>query len=42
VRWTPATAADGRGSCPVILATYEIVCSKYADPEVAKAVKAIA
>ncbi len=28
------------GSYPVILATYEIVCSKYADAEVAKAVKA--
>ncbi|EME56925.1 phosphate ABC transporter substrate-binding protein PstS [Amycolatopsis decaplanina] len=28
------------GAYPVILATYEIVCSKYADAEVAKAVKA--
>ncbi|EMD28283.1 hypothetical protein [Amycolatopsis azurea] len=42
MRWTPATAADGRGSCPVILATYEIVCSKYADPEVTEVAKAIA
>ena len=25
---------------PIVLATYEIVCSKYADPELAKAVKA--
>ncbi|MFC9256013.1 phosphate ABC transporter substrate-binding protein PstS [Amycolatopsis thailandensis] len=28
------------GTYPIILATYEIVCSKYADAEVAKAVKA--
>ena len=28
------------GSYPIMLGTYEIVCSKYADPEVAKAVKA--
>lgn len=28
------------GSYPIMLATYEIVCSKYADPEIAKAVKA--
>ncbi|HEU5474133.1 MAG TPA: phosphate ABC transporter substrate-binding protein PstS [Actinophytocola sp.] len=32
------TAAPG--AYPIVLATYEIVCSKYADPEVAKAVKA--
>jgi phosphate transport system substrate-binding protein len=29
-----------KGAYPIILATYEIVCSKYADAEVAKAVKA--
>ena len=28
------------GSYPIMLATYEIVCSKYQDPEVATAVKA--
>jgi phosphate transport system substrate-binding protein len=28
------------GSYPIMLGTYEIVCSKYSDPEVAKAVKA--
>jgi phosphate transport system substrate-binding protein len=28
------------GSYPILLATYEIVCSKYSDPEVATAVKA--
>jgi phosphate ABC transporter phosphate-binding protein len=28
------------GSYPIVLATYEIVCSKYSDPQVAKAVKA--
>lgn len=28
------------GSYPIMLAAYEIVCSKYSDPEVAKAVKA--
>ncbi|MGL4306027.1 MAG: phosphate ABC transporter substrate-binding protein PstS [Mycobacteriaceae bacterium] len=29
-----------QGAYPIVLATYEIVCSKYADPEVGKAVKA--
>lgn len=29
-----------RGSYPIVLATYEIVCSKYPDPQVSKAVKA--
>lgn len=28
------------GAYPIVLATYEIVCSKYADPETGKAVKA--
>lgn len=28
------------GAYPIVLATYELVCSKYPDPEVAKAVKA--
>ena len=28
------------GAYPIMLATYEIVCSKYSDAEVAKAVKA--
>ena len=28
------------GSYPIVLATYEIVCSKYPDPQVGKAVKA--
>jgi phosphate transport system substrate-binding protein len=28
------------GSYPIVLATYEIVCSKYPDPQVSKAVKA--
>ncbi len=31
--------ADAEGAYPIILATYEIVCSSYADPEVAAAVK---
>ncbi len=34
--YTPTEA----GSYPIMLGTYEIVCSKYADPEVATAVKA--
>jgi phosphate transport system substrate-binding protein len=34
--YTPTEA----GSYPIMLATYEIVCSKYQDPEVATAVKA--
>ena len=29
-----------KGAYPIMLASYEIVCSKYADPEVGKAVKA--
>jgi phosphate transport system substrate-binding protein len=28
------------GAYPIVMATYEIVCSKYADPQVAKAVRA--
>jgi phosphate transport system substrate-binding protein len=28
------------GSYPIVLATYEIVCSKYSDPQVGMAVKA--
>ena len=28
------------GAYPIVLASYEIVCSKYPDPEVGKAVKA--
>ncbi|CNJ03916.1 periplasmic phosphate-binding lipoprotein PhoS2 [Mycobacterium tuberculosis] len=28
------------GAYPIVLATYEIVCSKYPDPQVGKAVKA--
>ena len=34
--YTPTEA----GAYPIVLATYEIVCSKYADAEVATAVKA--
>ncbi|OZM71517.1 phosphate ABC transporter substrate-binding protein PstS [Amycolatopsis antarctica] len=33
-------ASNTPGAYPLLLATYEIACSKYADPEVAKAVKA--
>lgn len=29
-----------KGAYPIVLASYEIVCSKYPDPEVGKAVKA--
>ena len=29
-----------RGAYPIVLVTYEVVCSKYADPEVGKAVRA--
>ncbi|GAB2764989.1 phosphate ABC transporter substrate-binding protein PstS [Amycolatopsis magusensis] len=33
-------ASKAAGTYPLLLVTYEIVCSKYADPEVAKAVRA--
>ena len=37
---SPVFNPTEKGMYPIVLASYEIVCSKYADPEVGKAVKA--